>query len=58
MKLSLTVNEPPNGVAFRSTDLVEGHVDLELEENLEKPNICVFLEGNLLSKYELNAQVF
>ncbi|CAK7214597.1 hypothetical protein SEUCBS140593_002235 [Sporothrix eucalyptigena] len=45
MKLSLTVNKPPNGHTFKANEPVEGHVQLQLDENLEAPDVRVILQG-------------
>ncbi|CAK7231817.1 hypothetical protein SBRCBS47491_008058 [Sporothrix bragantina] len=45
MKLSLTVNEPPNGGAFSAADAVQGSVELQQDEGLEAPEIRVILQG-------------
>ncbi|CAK7222186.1 hypothetical protein SCUCBS95973_004755 [Sporothrix curviconia] len=45
MKLSLSVDKPPNGTAFTAADAVRGRVELQLDEGIEAPEIRVILQG-------------
>ncbi|CAK7269817.1 hypothetical protein SEPCBS119000_003765 [Sporothrix epigloea] len=61
MKLTLTVNKPPNRASFQASDVVQGRVDLQLDQALAVPDICVLLQATakitLKPGFDTTAQV-